>query len=101
MAKRISAITRVVDHHGGPVALALAMNARLKTAKQLMSSERIFRQQIEQWVERGWASPTRFQELAPFLPDGITVADLYEDRKRAKKSTQRKKTSVEKPRPSA
>lgn len=70
MAKieREPAIRRIVNHHGGPVALSQKLGGRPTY------------QQIGQWLERGWASPKHFLRLVP-LGKGCKVGmtDLYAD----------------------
>jgi hypothetical protein len=65
--KHSSAIRRLVDHHGGPTKVAALIG------------EGIAYQNVQQWLQREWASPLHFPRLAPLLIDGMTVGDLYAD----------------------
>lgn len=62
-----SAIRRLVDHHDGPT----------KTARLL--ADGFAYQLVQQWVDRGWASPLHFPKLAQIMPDGMSMSDLYAD----------------------
>ncbi len=64
----------VVDHLGGPAAASRHLGGRPVP------------QEIQRWVARGWASPHHVFRLEPFLPKGITVRDLADDKARAKKA---------------
>lgn len=76
---RPSYIRSLVEANDGPVALAAKIEAK--------SGQTIFRQQIEQWVKRGWATPYHFWLLMPFAPKGLTEANLYADRVAAKQAS--------------
>lgn len=65
--KRDSAIRRLVEHHGGAA----------KTATLI--AEGFHYQQVQQWVDRGWASPIHFLRLQKLMPKGMTLRDLYAD----------------------
>lgn len=65
---RDSAIAKLVAHHGGPVALS-----------RLLGDSPAY-QQIQWWVRRGWASPMHIFRLEPFMPRGMKVRDLNNDR---------------------
>ena len=62
-----SAIARLVDHHGGAT----------KTAALI--ADGFHYQQVQQWVDRGWASPIHFLTLQKIMPKGMTMRDLYAD----------------------
>lgn len=62
-----SAIRRLVDHHGGPTKVAALLGGDFPY------------QIVQQWVQREWASPLHFQRLAPLMPKGMKLPDLYED----------------------
>ncbi len=68
MANREPAISRLVAHNGGPVALS-----------QKLGGSPVY-QEIARWVKRGWASPGRIFDLEPFMPRGMKVRDLNNDR---------------------
>lgn len=72
MSKPESCIKRLVDHNGGPVALSTKLGGRP------------VHQEIARWVARGWASPHHIFTLEPFLPPGMKVRDLADDKDRAK-----------------
>ena len=74
-----SAIRRLVEHHGGPA----------KTAALI--ADGFHYQLVQQWVDRGWASPMHFLRLEKLLPKGVTVRDLYADRDAA---NERKRAKV-------
>ena len=63
-----SAIAKLVEHRGGPVALS-----------QLMGGSPAY-QEIQRWVKRGWASPMHLFSLERFMPRGMKVRDLNNDR---------------------
>lgn len=65
--KPLSAIQRLVDFHDGPTKVAALIG------------DGFAYQHVQQWVTRGWASPLHFQRLEPYLPDGMTLRDLYAD----------------------
>jgi hypothetical protein len=65
------AIVRLVEHHGGPVALSEKLGGRPVY------------QEISRWLRRGWASPMHIFKLKPLLPRGIKLEDLDADRERA------------------
>lgn len=66
------AIVRLVNHHGGPVALSAKLGGTPVY------------QEIQRWVRRGWASPMHLFKLKPLLPRGMKLEDLGADRERAK-----------------
>lgn len=66
------AIVRLVEHHGGPVALSTKLGGTPVY------------QEIQRWVQRGWASPMHLFKLKPLLPRGIRLEDLDADRERAR-----------------
>ena len=68
--RKESAIRRLVEHHGGPARTAALI------------SDGFHYQLVQQWVERGWASPMHFLRLEKLMPKGMTVRDLYADRDR-------------------
>ena len=63
-----SAIAKLVSKAGGPVALS-----------QKLGGSPAY-QEIQRWVKRGWASPMHIFALEPFLPRGMKVRDLANDR---------------------
>lgn len=65
-----SAIRRLVEHHGGA------------TRTAALIADGFHYQLVQQWVDRGWASPMHFLRLEELLPDGMTIRDLYADRDR-------------------
>lgn len=65
------AIVRLVEHHGGPVALSTKMGGTPVY------------QEIQRWVQRGWASPMHLFKLKPHLPRGMKLEHLDADRARA------------------
>jgi hypothetical protein len=65
-----SAIRRLVEHHGGVT----------RTASLI--ADGFHYQLVQQWVDRGWASPMHFLRLEKLLLSGMTVRDLYADRDR-------------------
>lgn len=62
------AISKLVAAQGGPVALS-----------QKLGGTPAY-QEIQRWLKRGWASPMHIFRLAPFLPEGVALADLDQDR---------------------
>jgi hypothetical protein len=62
------AITRLVEHQGGPVRLCRALGGRPQY------------QEIQRWMQRGWAASKHIFELEAFLPPGMRLRDLHEDR---------------------
>lgn len=62
------AISRLVRHHGGPVATAAAIGGGMAY------------QEVQRWVRRGWASPMHILKLEPLMPPGMSIRDLYNDR---------------------
>lgn len=72
MSTAKSAIQRVVDHLEGPAATSRALGG-----------VPVY-QEIQRWLARGWASPHHIFRLEPFLPIGVTVRDLFDDKARAK-----------------
>ena len=62
--KSDSAIARLVDHHGGAT----------KTAALI--ADGFHYQQVQQWVDRGWASPIHFLTLQKLMPKGMTTRDI-------------------------
>lgn len=64
----LSAIARLVAHHGGPTSVARLLDGAVSY------------QQVGSWVQRGWASPMHILRLEPLLPVGITIRDLHLDR---------------------
>lgn len=65
-----SAIRRLVEHHGGP------------TRTAALIGDGFHYQLVQQWVDRGWASPMHFLRLEELLISGMTLRDLYADRDR-------------------
>ncbi len=63
-----SSIEKVVRHNGGPAALS-----------RLLGGSPAY-QEIQRWVKRGWASPMHIFRLEPFMPPGIGIRDLNDDR---------------------
>lgn len=63
----MSAIGRLVEESGGPVAVARALNGAVAY------------QEVQRWVKRGYAAPKHFQKLVPLLPKGRTISDLFAD----------------------
>lgn len=62
------AIAKLVAHQGGPVALS-----------QKLGGSPVY-QEIQRWLKRGWASPMHIFRLEPFMPPGMKVRDLNNDR---------------------
>lgn len=77
-----SAIARLVAHNHGPTRLSKLLG------------EKPAYQAIQQWVSRGWASPMHIMDLEPFMPPGMTVRELYDDRRRAEPADIGAKTAV-------
>lgn len=69
-----SAIRRLVDHHGGVTRVAALLGGDFSY------------QIVQQWTQRNWASPLHFQKLAPLMPKGMKLQDLYSDIAEFKKS---------------
>ena len=65
--KPASAIQKLVDHHDGPTKVAALIG------------EGFAYQAVQQWVQRGWASPLHFPKLKPLMPKGMTLQHLYAD----------------------
>jgi len=65
-----SAIERLVDHYGGPVALSRELGGNPPY------------QAIQTWVKRRWASPMHIDKLERILPRSIKRQELHEDRAR-------------------
>ena len=65
-----SAIERLVDHYGGPVALSRKLGGDPSY------------QAIQIWVKRRWASPMHIDKLERILPRSIKRQELHEDRTR-------------------
>ena len=72
--RHVSAIRRLVEHHGGPTKVAALIGDDF--AYQL----------VQQWLQREWASPMHILKLEPHMPDGMTIRDLFADREAAKAS---------------
>ena len=62
------AIARLVEHQGGPVRLCRALGGRPRY------------QEIQRWVQRGWAASKYLFALEAFLPPGMQLRELHEDR---------------------
>lgn len=77
--KRISAISRLVEHNGGPTAVA-----------RFLGNVPVY-QEVSRWVQRGWASPTHLFRLEPFMPADMTVRDLFDDRRFAQQRARKTK----------
>jgi len=72
------AISRLVEAHNGPTALArLVSTAETKVPYQ----------EVQRWVKRGWASPFHFKALEAHLTQDITLDDLHHDREIAKRKS--------------
>jgi len=65
MSNHDPAISRLVHHHGGPVATAAAIGGGMAY------------QEVQRWVRRGWASPMHILKLEPLMPPGMSIRDLY------------------------
>jgi hypothetical protein len=65
--KPASAIRRLVEHHGGA------------TRTAALIADGFHYQLVQQWVDRGWASPMHFLRLEKLMPKGMTVRELYAD----------------------
>jgi hypothetical protein len=65
------AIVRLVKHHGGTVKLS-----------RKMGGKPVY-QEIQRWVRRGYVAPVHLFALKPFLPRGIKLSDLHQDKVRA------------------
>lgn len=63
----MSAIERLVELNGGPVAVARALN------------DVVAYQEVQRWVKRGYGAPKHFQRLVSLLPQGMTIDDLFTD----------------------
>lgn len=63
-----SAIARVVERAGGPVALGRELGLHY--------------QEVQRWVRRGWCSHLHVFRLRPWLPRGVRVEDLISERGR-------------------
>jgi len=63
-----SSIAKLVKHNGGPTQLS-----------RLLGGSPAY-QEIQRWVYRNWASPMYLLRLEPFMPKGMTLADLDADR---------------------
>lgn len=61
------AITRLVEHVGGPVAVSRMLG--LDPAYQ----------EVQRWVRRGYASAAHYMRLVPLMPPGMSIDDLYAD----------------------
>lgn len=66
-AYAMSAIERLVEVNGGPVAVARALN------------DVVAYQEVQRWVKRGYAAPKHFQRLVVLLPSEMTIDDLFAD----------------------
>lgn len=62
------AITLLVEHHGGPSRLSRALGGRPRY------------QEIQRWMQRGWAASKHIFDLEAYLPPGVTLRDLHQDR---------------------
>ena len=67
------AIARLVEHHGGPVRLCRALGGRPRY------------QEIQRWMQRGWAASKHIFELEALLPPGMQLRELHEDRVAARR----------------
>lgn len=67
-----SSIARLVAHHGGATAFS-----------RLLGGQPVY-QEIQRWLNRGWASPKHLFAIEPHLIDGVTLRDLDQDRLTAK-----------------
>ena len=76
MKTNTPAISRLVEAHKGPVALARLMST---------PDAKVPYQEVQRWLKRGWASPFHIQALEPHLLQGITLDDLHRDREIAKR----------------
>lgn len=63
----MSAIEKLVELNGGPVAVARALD------------DLVAYQEVQRWVKRGFAAPKHFQRLVSLLPAGMTINDLFAD----------------------
>lgn len=63
----MSAIERLVQLSGGPVAVARALDGVVAY------------QEVQRWLKRGYGAPKHFQRLAGLLPAGMTIGDLFAD----------------------
>jgi len=66
------AIQRLIDHVGSPTELARVLSER--------RASRLPPQNVFAWRRRGWASPVYLLELEPFMPPGMTLRELADDR---------------------
>ncbi len=70
--KSVPAIRRLVDHNNG-----YAETSRRMGGKPAW-------QEVQRWVDRGWASSLYLLQLEPLMPEGMTLHDLMRDRQIAK-----------------
>ena len=78
-----SAIQRLVDHHDGPTKVAALIG------------DGFAYQAVQQWVQRGWASPLHFPKLKPLMPKGMTLQHLYADIEAVRGSARKAKPAAE------
>ena len=72
-APAVPAITRLVEHNGGFAETARRMGGKPPAW-----------QEVQRWVDRGWASQLYLLHLEPLMPKGMTLHDLMRDRAAAK-----------------
>ncbi|MBB3010675.1 hypothetical protein [Cupriavidus alkaliphilus] len=78
----MSAIEKLVEFNGGPVAVARALGGAVAY------------QEVQRWVKRGYGAPKHFQRLATLLPPGMTINDLFADMPDAGGGSSRKTCSA-------